>query len=216
MRMAILCLLLVCSQAYAQGPKPTPAQGSEAEAQAAAVAAAAAAAQAAASLDVGVVLEHNPTTITKAGVGDVSSSSDNQVQLDLDASTRYKRNAPSTMVGAPNSSGSRKCIGGGGSDTTSSVVIPEIWCWKQRDHWAKERAIDLAHLREYEASANAYCSKRMHWRDFGDQDKCRDAWAKKWEAYHAREDAAQEVAAQAGKSKLSPRTRWERLSSTKP
>lgn len=86
------------------------------------------------------------------------------------------RQAPSVgLVPGQSTAPFLKCAGVGGSDEKGSAVIG--WCWLQRDTYAKHRAETLAALDLPLPAATAYCSRRLHWQDFGSRDACESSIA---------------------------------------
>ena len=100
--------------------------------------------------------------------GGAASANNGGVSVDTDV----PRQAPSVGLVVPQSDlmGCTKGFGLGGSRATGSAVLG--WSWLQRDCYAFRRFEMLAGLGEKDAAAKAYCSRKMHWSDFGDKDKC--------------------------------------------
>ena len=117
------------------------------------------------------------TIETGAAVGEATATGGNaaggaaSADSTINISEDNPRQAPSVGLVAPPSSATRlKCVGIGGSEERGSALLG--WCWKQQDDWARDRHDFLATLGLYTNAAKAYCSKRMHRKDFGTKAKC--------------------------------------------
>ena len=91
-------------------------------------------------------------------------------------SDRAPRQAPSVGLVVPQSDlmGCTKGFGWFGSHASGSSANATGlgWSWLQRDCYAFRRFEMLAGLGEKEAAAKAYCSRKMHYSDFGGKGKC--------------------------------------------
>ncbi|MGB1373805.1 MAG: hypothetical protein ACPG6R_11835 [Aequoribacter sp.] len=108
------------------------------------------------------------------------SNSNNAVDIRY---PRDKRNAPGLAFAPPQLLNEcERYYGGGGSNSTGSIIggFPVL----QKDCWAVSRFTHLSGLGQYEAGAKAYCSRKMHVRDFKDRKDCQDRMAAgaKWKA----------------------------------
>ncbi len=108
--------------------------------------------------------------ISQGGAG--GSVAEGAVDISTSNNYRERREAPSVWVTAPNSTADYMvCFGLGGS--TNRGAATGILCRIQKELYAEHRAEQLAYLGAYEEAAAAYCSRKLHWKDFGTQVNCK-------------------------------------------
>lgn len=93
---------------------------------------------------------------------------------DVSLTSKTARQAPDvTVIPGNNTAPFLKCFGWGGSNDTGGTAIG--WCWLQRDEFARQRSVQLFREGHYEASARAYCSKKLLYKDYGGKEECLQA-----------------------------------------
>lgn len=167
MRYAILFFaLFIIQPVFANGGSSPPGASASAGASAGAKAGAAADAVANSSNANNV----NVNNSLQAGDGHATATGGRSTSS-LAYSHEEVRQAPSVgIVPGNNTAPYLKCIGVGGSDEKGSAVLGH--CWLQRDVYALVRSEKLAGMGLPGPAARAYCSQRMHWRDFGSKSGC--------------------------------------------
>jgi hypothetical protein len=112
--------------------------------------------------------------VASLNAGNVEANSD--VEHDVDVNTDYKRSAPPvTVMTSPSTAEYMACFGLGGSSTSGAAT--GAWCWIQKDVYALHVSDLLASRGEYGAAAEVFCSRKLHYRAYDDQDACEVEYA---------------------------------------
>jgi len=107
--------------------------------------------------------------------GDQQQQQDQANAQELNYNNEQVRQAPGiALLPPPSTAGGLKCFGIAMSQSRSDDAYGGGlgWCWKQQDDWSVERYERLAGLGLFTEAAGAYCSKKVHWRDFGSVEAC--------------------------------------------
>ena len=212
----ILSALVLSSTSLAEsnGPQPVP-PGSSAIAGSTAYSGSHANAQSQSASVSGAVAQAGDATALSEG--SMATAEGASADVGVSVRTDVPRQAPSVGLVVPQSDlmGCTKGFGLGGSRSTGSAVLG--WSWLQRDCYAFRRFEMLAALGEKDAAAKAYCSRKMHWLDFGTQKKTAQP---KCEAVIVQSLIDIETAREVAEVKkqiptTSPIQKWLKLSNTK-
>jgi len=115
------------------------------------------------------------SAIAKSGDAIAEQQQEQANQQELNYNNEQVRQAPGiALLPPPSTAGGLKCFGIAMSQSRSDDAYGGGlgWCWKQQDDWSVERYERLAGLGLFTEAAGAYCSKKVHWRDFGSVEAC--------------------------------------------
>ncbi len=89
----------------------------------------------------------------------------------VDFNYSNRRSAPPVSVwSSPSTADFMVCIGLGGSNASGAAT--GALCYLQKDLYAMHRSDWLAARGNDDAAKAAYCSRKLHWRDFGSEAAC--------------------------------------------
>lgn len=114
------------------------------------------------------------SSVSKSDAKSVSNAHTGNQEVEVrtgDHITKVPRQAPDvTAISSPTTADMMVCYGIGGSNSTGAAT--GLWCRLQRDLYAIHRSERYAKMGDRDAASEAYCARKLHWKDFGSQESC--------------------------------------------